>query len=357
MRTKLLIISAIFFLSTEINNAQEKKDTIPAFFGISYIPKLNWAVQNITNDDGKFLKYNFNLNSFSSFEGNFGIRRIGVKVGLSANIENNLVGKAYRWGGYLGYKNYWLRLQRSKVSGEVEWSGPLPAGFLSSHKFSSNYFNVEILKTTKKKRYIDGKWVVMPIENQMGFYWGIGYTSLGLPIKFSTLTTPGGRENQKFGIPAYDTLFTAKFYTASFGFDLLRNLCLTAGKSGLAPGIPPKRFAVYASTADKVGFGTGKISDYGVKMAEALNDPSLTFVDSKSFSIMVHYQLSLGFRYLITARPVFIILAAGYDFEGAAIMPFGGAADTNKDLGYDALFYYMNHGVSFKIFISWMGNK
>lgn len=351
MRKRFFITILLVISFAPIINAGSGKDTIPTFFGVSYIPALNWNVFNITNDDGKFLKYKFDLNSQSSFEGNFGFQKIGLRLGLSANMEDNLIGKAYKYGGYIGIKNYWLRIQSSKVSGTIYWSGdvPDPAIYHITHNFTNEYFTIDLLKTSRgpnKSQY----------NNSMGFYWGVGYTSMGFPLKISTLTTPGGRENQVFGIPAYDTLFKAKFYTACFGFDLLRQLSMSGGKQGLTPGSAPKRFAMYASTQDKIGLGPGELSNYGESMAEALN-PGKTFVGKKGVAALVHYSLSLGFRYYVPVKPVFLVFAAGYDFEGAAVVDYGGAADTNTDLGYDANFFYLNHGVSFKLYISWIGNR
>lgn len=40
----------------------------------------------------------------ASIEGNFGIKRIGIRLGLNAQFENNVINKAYRVGGYLGFK-------------------------------------------------------------------------------------------------------------------------------------------------------------------------------------------------------------------------------------------------------------
>ncbi|NOU19368.1 MAG: hypothetical protein HOO91_17570 [Bacteroidales bacterium] len=355
MRNFLIVLFSVALIVPTSLFSQSKKDTLPAFLGVSYIPALKWKVFNLNDDDGKYLKYKFDINSQSSFEGNFALRRIGLRFGLSANVENNLVGKAYKYGGYINLKNYWLKLQSSEVSGVFTWSGQLPStdGYFTSRKFSNKYFTVELIKTSNMYKHMAGGAVMNRI---LGTYWGVGYTSMGFPMKFSTLVTPGGREHQKFGIPAYDTLFTAKFYSACFGFDILRQLCLTGGKLGSIPGRPAMRFGMYASTQDKIGFGTGKISDYGVNMAEALN-PGKTFVKSNSFTALVHYSLSVGFRYYKNAGPVFLLFAAGYDLEGAAIMGFGGAADNNTDLGYDSSFFFINHGVSFKLYISWMGNK
>ena len=346
----LLLLAGISFFAIG-----SKRDTIPPFIGVNYIPSLNWAVHHITTADGDYLKYNFNNTTLSSYEGSFGVRRIGMRVGLSAHVDDNFIGKINRWGGYLGLKGYWLRLQGSSVSGSVDWSGtPLPIGFNSHYNFNNKYFTVELLKTFKKKRYINGKWETLHAENQMGFYWGIGYTNFKLPVKVTTLTTPGGRENQRFGVPAYDTLFSASYYTIGAGFDLLRQLCMTAGKYSMTAGRVPSRFSMYASTQDKIGFGKGQQSDHAKTMGEALN-PGKTMVSRTFFSTSLYYNLSVGFRYYIPAKPVFIVFAAGYDLEGAAVINFGGAADTSTDLGFDTNFFYLNHGVSFKIYLSWMG--
>lgn len=357
----LLIFSILLFIVTcipaQVKNDTVKtnviKDTIPAFFGFSYIPMLNWKVFSMTNVNGGYLRYKFTQNSQSSFEGNFAISRVGLRVGLSANLENNFIGKAYQYAGYINLKNYWLRLQSTRVSGVINWIGALPPGYFSSRNFSTKYLNIEILKTSSAYKYMSGGAEVNKI---LGTYWGIGFTSMGLPLKMNTLVTPGGREKQKFGVPAYDTLFTAKLYSACFGLDLLRQLCMTGGRLSSTSGKPAKHFGVYAATQDKIGFGTGIISDYGKSMAETMN-PGYTFVNSRGFVGMVHYSLSLGFRYYRIIGPVFLLSALGYDLEGAAIINSGGAADTNKDLGYDANFFYLNHGVSLKLYISWIGNK
>lgn len=334
--------------------AESKKDTIPPFIGVSYIPSRSWFIHHINTADGDFLKYDFRGTSMSSYEGSFGIKSIGMRFGVSAEVDDNIIGKVQRYGGYLGLKGFWLKLQGGSVAGSVSWLGELPPGFSDYYAFNNKTFSVELLRTFKKKRYIDGEWQANRMENQFGFFWGLGYQSFALPVKVTTLTTPGGRINQQFGVPAYDTNFSGKYYTIGFGFDLLRQLSMSGGKYGVAPGFPPLRFAMYASTQDKFGFGPYQLSDHARAMGEALN-PDKIMVDRKGFSYAGLYYLSVGFRYLISAKPVFIILATGYDLEGAAILNFGGAADTSTDLGYDTNLFYVNHGVSVKIYLSWVG--
>lgn len=338
-------------ISLHTTFASIKKDTIPTFVGLSYMPAQKWKVWNIVSDEGNYFKHKFDINSQTSFEGNFGINKIGIRLGLSAYIENNIIGKAYRYGGYIGYKSFWLRIQNSQISGIVSWTSPDYTSFARSNSFSSRYFTIELLKMSKAYKRMAGGAQVNKI---MGTYWGIGYTIISVPLKVSTLITPGGRENQEFGKPAYDSLFRGQYYTACFGFDLLRQLCLTGGKVSSTPGKRAMKFGVYAATQDKIGFGPGEHSNFAVRMAEEQN-PGLKFLNPKGFSALVHYYLTVGFRYYVDFKPAFIVFAAGYDFEGASIFNFGGAADTNKDLGYESSFFYIAHGVTFKIYISWLG--
>jgi hypothetical protein len=334
-----------------VARSQEKKDTIPPFIGITYQPIIKWHVFGISDGKGGDLTYTFNMNSATTYEGSFRID--GLRIGLSAQIEDNLVGKVHRWGGSVGLKNYWIKLQSVKMSGAVDWNGELPPGFLQHLDFNTTFFSIEILKTVNKKRYIDGSWQVQPVESNMGFYWGLGYMSVALPIKLRTLIEPETSEYPIFGYSAYDSLFKAQFYTACFGFDLLRQLCFTGGKNGLSPNTPPSRFGVYASTQDKIGFGQGKVSRYGVAMAEALN-PGYSVTKDKYFSVAVDYHLSLGFRYLFRPKPFFVIAATGYDLGGAMVACFNGNK-THTDLNVSPETFLIHHGVSFRLLVSYIG--
>ena len=362
---KIRIIISVLILATLSGKtiAQSKKDTLPSFIGISYIPELKWRVlamedafpkfmRDKENERPKYLKYNFNMSSQSTIEGSFGIKSIGLRLGLSANIENNLIGKAYKYGGYIGFKSIWLKLSRSQLAGVANWTKTSDIGYLNPFKFSNDYFNIEIIKNSNAYKHMAGG---ASLNITMGTHWGIGYNTFSIPIEFETLTTPGGREHQVFGNPGFDNNYKAKFYTASFGWDMLRQLCLTGGRYSAVPGKPAMRLALYASTQDKVGFGSGEISDYAVSMAQALN-PGKTIVKTKGFTFMASFSLSVGLRYYHAFGPVFMVGALAYDFEGIQLNG-GPAADTDKDLGYEYDPLIINHGVSLKLYLSWIKKK
>ncbi len=339
------------------------KDSIPAFIGYSYIPSLKWRVhpnekifpkflRDKKYEREKFLKYDFDVNGMSSIEGNFAIRKLGLRWGLSANMENNLIGKAYKYGGYLGYRSWWLKIQNSKISGTATWTGQTTVNTPTSCEFSNKYFNVEIIKASNIYKHMGNG---DPTNIILGTYWGIGYTSLGLPMEFETTVTDTDVSELEFGVSSYDTLFTAKYYTAFFGWDMLRQLCQTHGKYGIIPGKPAWRLGVYNTCADKIGFGSGRLSNHGVYMAEALN-PGKEIEKNKGFSFLVDFSISLGLRYYLIVKPLFITAAVGYDFS-AMIISGGPAAQDNKQLGYEYDPLVINRGVSFKLYVSWINNK
>lgn len=351
MKKLALFLILLFPLTLQVHASSN--DTIPAFIGIWNTPKMHWYINFIQHSAiGKPLAIEFNTSSMMSLEGNFAIRRIGLRLGLNANFENNMIGKAYRWGGYVGFKDYWLKIQRSSISGTLYWTGELPPGdYQSQADFNNSYFNIDILKNFKKKRYVDGKRQLYATDNS-GIYWGFGYTSMGFPVELATLTTEGNfPDDLKFGKPAYDKFYKIKSFNISGGFDLLRQLCMVGGRYGSIPGKPPMRLAVYVSTEDRLGFGSGKLTSYGVSMAEALN-PGRKVSSPSFFNGNVHYFLSLGLRYFIKSGPSLIVFAVGYDFEGTAFFPFGAKTRKKEDLGLDFSGIIFNHGLTFKMYIA-----
>lgn len=360
MSKKLTLILSFLFVSTLLNAS--KKDTIPAFIGYSFIPSLTWKVhpnekvfpkfmRDKKYERERYLKYEFDFNAMSSIEGNFAIRKLGIRWGLSANMENNLIGKAYRYGGYLGYRSWWLKIQNSKISGEATWTGQTVIGIPNSCKFSNKYFNIELIKASNMYKHMGGG---DPTNILLGTYWGVGYTSLGVPLELETTVTATDVADLKFGVSSFDSLFTAKYYTAFFGWDMLRQLCQTQGRYGIEPGKPAWKLGVYNTCADKIGFGSGRLSDHGIYMAEALN-PGKIIEKNKGFSFLIDFSLSLGLRYYLRIKPLFITAAVGYDFS-AMIITGGPAAQNNKQLGYEYDPLVINRGVSFKLFVSWINN-
>lgn len=190
-----------------------------------------------------------------------------------------------------------------------------------------------------------------PIVNNFGFFYGFGYTTLSIPIEFEAMVTPGGRENQVYATPFFDPNFKSSYYTLLFGYDMLRQLCLSGGRFGLLSS-PAPRFGMYASNNNKFGLGPGTLSDIGINNAHAQN-PGYTLAKTKSLMIWDGMNFTKGFRYYYANRKFFLLAAVGYDLELFILSEIGSFAETNTDLGYDCDPFILDHGFSFKVCIAY----
>jgi len=64
MRNFLIVLFSLVLIAPNSLFSQTKKDTLPAFLGVSYIPALNWKVFNLNDDDGKYLNPDYALDNW-----------------------------------------------------------------------------------------------------------------------------------------------------------------------------------------------------------------------------------------------------------------------------------------------------
>lgn len=326
-------VFAAFILLALCNELQAQDAGL--YFGYSVIPKSRWSTFTIQNKDEILFKPDFDINSMTSIEGNFAIRRIGANLGISAQVDDNFIGKIYRYGGIIGLKGFALRMQTSKISGFAKWNGETNGGYYpSSVAFDEKFTAIDLIKSFGL------------------IYLGVGYQSYGMPLQLSLYIHDSGHSySVRDGNPAYDVKSKGKSYNFSFGMDLLRDASVNGG-AGYS------KFAVYVQTFDKFGFGTTHISDEAVEMAEALN-PGCTFVDTrKPFSAFVDYYASLGVRYIQDFGSTVLILGVGYDFEGLVYIPYGKSylKVNNNEMVANINGGFINHGISVKMYISFNRN-
>jgi len=273
----------------------------------------------------------------TTWEGTISGKKIPLKLGVNINYQNNLIGKLYKYSGYLGFKNITLRIQTGKLSGTAEWTGSPIANYMSIFLFDYRYTNIDLIKSLGKKRTMPG-------------YWGLGYTSLKVPIQVNTLKTATDQAHQEYGVPVFDKGFSIKAYSFLFGFDIMQNEAIEKKFS-----FGRKRdsgFGFFAATYDKFGLGMSKLNDEAIKKAEEVN-PGLKSVGGNLFSALIEYQLSLGPKWSVKIGRTRLIVGMGYEFSGAMVANFSGAAKNSKDLGYDPSLFYYRHGVIFRSFFSW----
>lgn len=327
-----LLLFSISASAQETTASKQEDESLQRLFGLAYVPANKWSVYSLIGQE-QWLKYKFSAEALTTYEATFSLRKFPLKFGVNAQVENNLIGKAYKFAGFIGIKKIMLRIQSGKISGTAQWTGsPIPDS-PQSIPFNNKYIAIDLLYLPRK----DGK------DNM--FYFGLGYTSLKMPVQVNTLITAGGKENQKYGVAVFDSLYSAKAYSFLFGFDLISSEARNPRefKGGLG---------AFAATQDKFGGGMCKVSEGAVKRAEAVN-PGRKVTATNLFSALVEYNLSLGIKYSHRVGKGIIIGAVGYDFGGAMLADFNGAASTSKDLGVDPALFYWHHGFLFRIYAGW----
>ena len=187
--------------------AEIQSRSVRTIGGINHIAKNNWnpkfnLIPSFMRDEkykeygqNYFLKYEFDANSFTSYEGALTDSKTGLNIGFTAEVDDNMVGKINKFSGYLGIKSLMLRLESGKMRGNASWIGSSVTAMAQQVEFDNKYKNVSLVKWIGKA----------PID-----YIGISYISFGLPIQIDTMYTNSDKTKQRFGNPVYDKDFEAK---------------------------------------------------------------------------------------------------------------------------------------------------
>jgi len=315
------------------NNA-EKQSKIPFILGVSWVPSNSWGVSSIIAQK-QLLKYDFDATSMTTWEGSITGNKIPLRLGVNVQLEDNFIGKLYKFSGYLGFKKTYLRIQTGKISGNATWTGNVIPNYSPTFPFSYRYTNIDLLLSLGKAK-------------MTGTYIGLGYTSLKVPIQVNTLITQSDQAHQEYGVPVFEKAFSIKAYSLLFGFDLMQSEAIT--KKGMIKTKPG--FGIFAATQDKVGLGMSYLTEESMTKAEEVN-PGRNSVGGDLFSALVEYQISVGPKWSANIGKGIFIIGLGYEFSGAMVANFSGAAKKTSDLGYDPSLFYYRHGIIFRSFFSW----
>ena len=316
----------------------KKVENIPLIIGFSYVPHNAWGVYSIIGQK-QYLKYDFDASAMTTWEGSISGKKIPLKLGVNIQFEDNLIGKLYKYSGYLGFKKTFIRIQSGKATGNANWTGNVIPNYANAFPFDYTYTNIDLLRNLAKK-------------SSTGMFWyiGLGYTSLKVPIQVNTLITNSDQAHQEYGVPVFDEEFTIHAYSFLFGWDLMQSEAIEK-RFAIARG-KTSGFGFFAATYDKFGLGMSYLTDAAIKKAEEVN-PDRKSVGGDLFSALVEYQLSLGPKWSTNIGKARLIVGVGYEFSGAMVANFSGAAKNSSDLGYDPSLFYYRHGVIFRAFFSW----
>lgn len=334
----LLLVSYVCFINPIFSqdNSENKQDYSPFLLGVSYVPSNSWGFYSIIGQK-QYLKYDFDATSMTTWEGTISGKRLPFKLGINLQFENNLVGKLYKYSGYLGFKRTFIRIQTGKLSGTSDWTGGAIPNYTSNFPFSSRYTNIDMLMYVKKFLATTS-------------FIGLGYTSLRIPIQVNTLKTATDQAHQEYAVPVFDKDFSIKAYSFLFGFDLIQSEAILK-KSPIGTGTKPG-FGFFATTQDRFGLGMCKLTSEAISKAEEVNS-GLKSVGGNLFSALVEYQGSMGLKWSTDIGKARLILGVGYEVSGAMVANFSGAAKKSTDLGFDPSLFYYRHGVILRAFFSW----
>ncbi len=339
----------VFFTGvlTSQSKAEIQSGSVRTLGGVNHIAKNNWnpkfnLIPKFMRDDtyneynqNYFLEYKFAADAFTIYEGALTDSKTGLNLGFTAEIDDNIVGKINKYSGYLGIKSLMLRMESGGMKGSAVWTGLSVSSMPARVDFDNSYNNVSLVKWIGK----------MPVD-----YVGISYVTFGLPIQIDTMYTNSDKTKQVFGNPVYDENFEAKIYAISFGFDTLVTPLIfpdaaersefykaMSGSEKKSNGI-----GAFCSMQDLFGLGSARVSDKALTFAELANPAGgRKAVDGKHTVGYVAMDLSLGLQYSIKNK---FAIGLGYNWAVTSLIPFGGGADNNTELGYTYSFNLLRHG-------------
>lgn len=344
-----LCISAVQLYGQEgeiTTHTENDVDVIEVWAGTSFMPSVSWKFRSplypLIDEQNKFIRYDMKTTSFSSYESNIRFPKIGLVFGANVNVDDTVVGQVDRVLGYLGFKNVTLKVSQGSLKGIAKWYGEFAPGMLPAFNFNYKITNIDLLY------YLNFSGSDASSQtNPHWFYIGFGYTTFKAPIEVKTLLTEGGKVNQYYGKFVYDKSYTISAYAFLFGFDTLASTM-----RGEAIPISSIGLTFWGFAQDRIAIGHGTISNDTVQWAQTLN-PGTIIVEKKTIISYLENDSSIGIAYIPPFLDNKIAFAIGYNLTFASVVTFEAAAETKTDLGYDANFDFLHHGVIFRIYAVW----
>lgn len=335
----VVVVGCIFFCLPLSSADSSEQDAIQSIIGVDMLPHVVWSFPSLLNPHGTDeMDYDMDATRFTSYGANVRFNKINATLGLNAMMDDTEAGKVDQYAGYLAIKNIFFRYSMGKIRGSADWTGTLATGMPVGFDYDYDVTSYEINYLFKAKQ---------TSRNGMnpGWYAGLGYTTMTVPIEIHTLTTPGGKENQQYGIPVYDDGYEVELFCAQFGFD---NMMGDMAEGAVKPG----DIKFFGHAQDTIGFGNGTVSGDSAVWAEELN-PDRTFQDKQGFVAYVQNDTTFGFYWAPSLLRGHGVLALGYNLNFCFLATFGGAAEESTELGYDASFGLLRHGPQFRAYVTW----
>jgi hypothetical protein len=307
---------------------QNPESKFGSFVGFSVVPKATWkSGQFVSQND--MLDLDMETTSLTTYEGGIWHRGTGIKLGVSADVDNNLIGKLNRLMGYIGYGKMILRMQSSKLRGTATWTGPAVAGQPAQTTFDNTYANIDLL-------YYAG--------NDMGMYFGLGYNTYQMPVQINGLVKSVRTGETVYGNDVYQDNVDFKTYGFMFGFDTLNAAVMSGSGDGLG---------FWATSQDKIGVGNMHINDEAQRRLETANG-GRHMTTQNILAPVIDYDVTMGLMWMKKFKRVHVGLGAGFNFAGQVVFPMGsGQVSAYDEVAAWPFPYLLHYGPVFKIAVSW----
>lgn len=269
----------------------------------------------------------------TTYEGDLFFRKLKLKIGLDADVDNNFVGKLNRFMGYINYSGFTLRVQTSELRGTAYWTGDMVGNMTSQCSFDNRFVSVDLLHYR---------------ENDKSSYIGIGYTSYQLPVQLDCLTYSNSKGEVWWANGSvYQPDMAFHIYSFLFGFDTLRGAFEKSGMYGQMQG-----FGFWAATQDRFGGGLSYISDEAKQWVEEEN--GLPLWSAEQIAMVVDYFLTLGVQWVGDLGPTRLGVGLGFNLGGqlvTCITPKGTVDSTHVDASPSV--YLFHYGPILTGVVSW----
>ncbi len=118
-----------FLLLMTAKGFAEPGGAIQSVIGVDVMPRVEWSFPSILNAHGTDeMDYDMEATGFTSYSTNVRINKINTSLGLSAVVEDDLVGDVDQFAGYVAVKNVFFRYSLGKIRGTGVWTGDLARG-------------------------------------------------------------------------------------------------------------------------------------------------------------------------------------------------------------------------------------
>ena len=293
--------------------------------GAWYMPSTSWSGKtSASRDGGGNLHFKINDSPFTTYEGGLINTNTSLSLGVSIDVDNNLVGRVNRIMGYVGFHGFFLRVQNATLKGTARWEGSGLTGQPSSYSIDSPYQNVQLIRM---------------FDTAKDMFWGFGYSTVTLPQQVSVW---GDKNNVYTNQDSVDPASKIMIYSLIFGADNL-NWSSIQHDDG---------FGFWCFTQDMFGYGNQTVDP-------AVNQRVKAFYGGRGIptsleTSLIDYTLTLGAKWQRKFKSSGVGVGLGYNVHGMYMMSGWNARGSEaNDLNAYTTTFLAGHGPQLKVIGTW----